>query len=66
MNRSVATTKINLTETDVDSNIRSIDLLERIVSRFEEGYDTDNEIGPFYQAVNDIDNDSADDDNYYE
>ena len=44
LNRSVAATETNMTETDVYSNIRSIDLSERIVLRFQEGYDTNNEI----------------------
>ena len=44
LNRSVAATETNMTETDVYSNIRSIDLSERIVLRFQRGYDTNNEI----------------------
>ena len=48
MNRSVATTERNVTEINADSNIRSIDLTERIVSRFEEEYNIDNEIWLFY------------------
>ena len=35
-------------ETDIDSNIRSIDLSERIVSRFDERYNIDNKIRLFY------------------
>ena len=66
LNRSVATTETSATETDNESNIRSIDLSETMARRFDEGYDTDNEIGPFYQAVCDIDNNSVDDDNCYE
>ena len=43
LNRSVATTEIDVMETDMDSNVRSIDLLEKITIRFDEGYDIDNE-----------------------
>ena len=53
-------------ETDTDSNIRCIDLLERIVLRFVEEHNIENEVEPFYQAVRDISDNSVNDNNYYE
>ena len=53
-------------EIDVDIDIRSIDLSKRITTRFNKGYNTNNEIESFYQVVHDIDKDSVDDDNCYE
>ena len=48
-----------------NSNIRSINLSERIVNGFDEGYDTDQEIKPFYDAIPDIDECSVEDDLVY-
>ena len=66
INRLVATIKIYATVTNSNSNIRSIDLLEQITNKFNEIHDIENKIGSFYQAIDNINNDSVNDNNYYE
>ena len=49
----------------INSNIHSINLLESIVNEFNKGYDTEQEIGLFYNVVPNLDKSSINDNNMY-
>ena len=62
-NGSSSTAETEASEGVNDSNIRRIDSSASVVNGFDDGCDTDKEIGPFYDAIPDLDERSIDDDN---
>ena len=54
----------NTNEQQSKSTLRSIDLLENMELKFEEGCDTDGKLGPFYDATPALEESSVEDDEH--
>ena len=64
-NGSSSTAETQASEGDNNSNIRSIDSSASAVDGFDDEHDADKEIGPFCDAIQDLDEQSIDDDNVH-
>ena len=64
-NGSGSTVEIEVSSGDNNSNIWNIDLSACAVNGFDNGHVTDQEIGPFYDAISDLDKSLVDNDNTY-
>ena len=61
-NGSSFTAETEASEGDDNSNVRSVDLPASVVNGFEDGHGTGKEVGPFRDAIPDLDERSIDDD----
>ena len=64
-NSSSSTTETQASEGNNKSNIRSTNLSTSVVDGFNNGYDTGKEIGPFCNAILDLNEQSIDDNNLH-